>query len=289
MHIEPDSRCAICGAVRQLEVHHIEPRRMGGSRRPEIEADANKVVLCHTCHAQITEQRWHLARTPDELTVTDVATGTVVARRRFQQGFSPSGYFQELQSLEQGFDQLLRGIPYLADDQLVELFGELRTFDQRTWVAQAAICWEAKQRSVYGDRAWEAMGKSFGIGWRQAYNLARVWETFFFGKESEFCIQVQNSPLSEVTWYVVACETENPPFWLAYAEDRKAEFPNYTVSDFKEEIRIAGARPEQDEYESEERRRCRWLRVYCAKLDRVITPGHCPGCDQGVVTEEVPA
>lgn len=49
----------------------------------------------------------------------------------------------------------------LADDQLVELFQQLRSIDQRTWVAQAAICWEAKQRSVYGDRAWEAMGKSF--------------------------------------------------------------------------------------------------------------------------------
>ena len=97
---------------------------------------------------------------------------------------------------------------------------------------------------------------------------------------------MQSSALDEVTWYVVASETENPPFWLAYAEDRKAEFPNYTVGDFREEIRIAGARPELDAYEGEERKRCRWLRVYCAKLDRVITPGHCPGCDQGIATQE---
>ena len=57
--------------------------------------------------------------------------------------------------------------------------------------AQAAILWEAKQRSVYGDRAWEAMGRSFGIGWRQAYNLARVWDTFFRDEEGEFCSQMQ--------------------------------------------------------------------------------------------------
>ncbi|GAG40906.1 unnamed protein product, partial [marine sediment metagenome] len=46
MIVVPDSRCEICGASRNLEVHHIEPRRMGGSRRPEIEAPSNKAVLC---------------------------------------------------------------------------------------------------------------------------------------------------------------------------------------------------------------------------------------------------
>ena len=155
-------------------------------------------------------------------------------------------------------------------------------------VAQAAICWEAKQRSVYGDRSWEAMGKSFGIGWRQAYNLARVWETFFRARESEFCTRMQSSPLDEVTWYVTAASTDNPPFWLAYAEDRKAEFPAYTVSDFKEEIRVAGASQEPEVGADGERTRCRWLRVYCAKLDRVVSPGHCPGCDQGLsIPQEV--
>jgi hypothetical protein len=286
MHIAPDSRCAVCGAVRQLEVHHIEPRGMGGSSRPEIEADANQVVLCRSCHGQITEHRWHLDRSSDQLAVTDMATGELLVRRRFQPGFSASTYFGELQSLEQGFDGLLRGIPYLEDDQLVELFLQLRGFHQRSWVVQAAICWEAKQRSVYGERAWEAMGKSFGIGWRQAYNLARVWETFFHGRETEFCIQMHSSPLDEVTWYVVACETDNPPFWLAYAEDRKAECPGYTVADFKEEIRAAGAHTDEDACSSDERTRCRWLRVYCAKLERVVTPGRCPGCDQGLFFRE---
>ena len=46
MIVAPDSSCEICGTSRQLEVHHIEPRRMGGSRRPEIEAPSNKAILC---------------------------------------------------------------------------------------------------------------------------------------------------------------------------------------------------------------------------------------------------
>ena len=275
-----DSDCEICGARSRLEVHHIEPRRMGGSKRPEIEADSNKIVLCHDCHANITEQRWHLQRTPDELVIADVATGEVVVRRRYNPDFSPSTYFFNVQQLEHGLQDLIRGIPYLADDQLVELFQQLRLLDQRTWIVQAAICFEAKQRSVYGDRAWEAMGKSFGIGWRQAYNLARVWETFFIGADGQFCNRLQNSALEESTWYVVATETNNPEFWLAYAEDRKAEDPGYSIADFREEIRSAGAASESAPLPGDGR--CRWLRVYCAKLGRVVSPGRCPGCDEAV-------
>ncbi|GAG00479.1 unnamed protein product, partial [marine sediment metagenome] len=83
MFVAPDSTCEICAASRNLEVHHIEPRRMGGSRRPEIEAPSNKTVLCHSCHTQITEQRWHLERTDRQIVVTEVPTGEVVARRLF--------------------------------------------------------------------------------------------------------------------------------------------------------------------------------------------------------------
>lgn len=81
---------------------------------------------------------------------------------------------------------------------------------------------------MYGDRAGEAMGRTFGIGWRQVYNLARVWEVFFLGEERAFCTQVQSCPLQEVTWYVVASQTDDPRFWLGYAEDRKAENPRGT-------------------------------------------------------------
>ncbi len=164
MLIAPDSHCEICGTSRNLEVHHIEPRRMGGSHRPEIEASSNKAILCRSCHIKITEQRWRLERTERQLVVTEVPTGEVVARRLFASDFNAPQYFQELNLLETQLGALIQGVPYLTDDQLVDLFGYLRSLDQRTWKAQAAILWEAKRRSVYGDRAWEAMGRSFAIG-----------------------------------------------------------------------------------------------------------------------------
>ena len=132
--------------------------------------------------------------------------------------------------MEQGLAELLFGIPYLTDEQLVELYQSVGSFDRGAWKAKAAILWEAKQRSTYGDKAWEAMGKTFGIGWRQAYNLARVWQTFFIGEDGQFCNQLQNCALDEVSWYITTAETDDPKFWLAYAEDRKAEHPFYTVA-----------------------------------------------------------
>ncbi len=257
MFVLHDSNCEICGTSRNLEVHHIEPRRMGGSRRPEIESPANKAILCRRCHTEITEQRWRLERSERQLLVTDVPTDAVVARRLFDPSFSPPEYFQELNLLETQIDALVQGVPYLTDDQLVDLFNDLRSLDQRTWKAQAAVLWEAKRRSVYGDRAWEAMGRSFGIGWRQAYNLARVWEVYFLGEKGEFCNQLQNCSLQEVTWYIVASEANAPHFWLAYAEDRKAEDPSYSVADFREEIQIAGASRDDPSAPGSDAPRCR--------------------------------
>ena len=280
MFVACESLCEICGTSRNLEVHHIEPRRMGGSRRPEIEAPANKAVLCRFCHTQITEQHWRLERTDCDLVVAQVATGKVVARRLFDPGFSPSKYFHELNLLETRLDALAQGIPYLTDDQLVDLFSYFRDLDRRAWKAQAAVLWEAKRRSVYGDRAWEAMGRTFGIGSRQAYNLAKVWEVFFLGEDGQFCNQLQNSTLQEVTWYIVASQTDAPQFWLAYAEDRKAENPAYSISDFREEVRMAGAQREDFEAPpGSESRRCRWLPTYCMKLGRIVRPGDCSHCD----------
>ena len=279
--------CQICASPRSLDVHHIEPRRMGGSSRPEIEAAANKITICRSCHTEITENRWHLERSDRELRVTKVETGEVILRRLYDPGFDPSSFFHQLNLIDLHLDALVLGIPYLADDQLVELFQDLRSIDKQTWKAQAAILWEAKQRSVYGDRAWEAMGRTFGIGWRHAYNLARVWETFFKGEDGQYCNRLQSSSLQEVTWYIVASEAESPPFWLSYAEDQKAFDPAYSISDFKDDIRLAGAKAEEESpYGDGESRRCRYLRMYCMKLDRAVRPGECPGCDYPPNIEE---
>ncbi|MCH7578517.1 MAG: HNH endonuclease, partial [Chloroflexi bacterium] len=129
MFVIQDSVCEICGTSRNLEVHHIEPKRMGGSRRPEIEARSNKAILCRSCHSKITEQRWRLERTDRQLVITEVPTGEVVARRLFNRDFSAPQYFQELNLLETQLDALVQGVPYLTDDQLVDLFGYLRSLD----------------------------------------------------------------------------------------------------------------------------------------------------------------
>jgi hypothetical protein len=219
-------------------------------------------------------------RTSTELTVVAVATGELLVRRQYDPAFDPAIFFQRINLLESDLDSILPDIPYLTDEQLVELFQQLRGVDKRTWKAQAAILYEAKQRSIYGDRAWEAMGRSFGIGWRQAYNLARVWQTFFTNDRGQFCNQLQNSALEEVTWYIVASETQMPQYWLHHADDQKAQDPSYSIQDFRDEVRFAGAGIEGDPNGNREPgKRCRWLRVYCEKLDQVVRPGQCPGCD----------
>jgi 5-methylcytosine-specific restriction endonuclease McrA len=41
-------RCTACGATRDLEVHHIVPRRLGGPDEP-----ANLITLCAACHSRL--------------------------------------------------------------------------------------------------------------------------------------------------------------------------------------------------------------------------------------------
>ena len=193
MFVATGSPCEICSSIHDIQLHHIDSRGMGGSKNPQRHSDANKAWLCAACHRQITENRWEFARTDNCLQVVDKATGRQLMRRLFSAGLDVVSYFEGLNCLDRGFEAIILGIPYLTDEQLIEVFQYLRSMGKHAWKAQAAILWEAKQRSVYGDRAWEAMGRSFGIGWRQAYNLARVWEVFFKGEEGTSCNQLQSS------------------------------------------------------------------------------------------------
>jgi hypothetical protein len=98
---------------------------------------------------------------------------------------------------------------------------------------------------------------------------------------------MQNCSLQEVTRYIVASQTDAPQFWLAYAEDRKAENPTYTISDFREEIKAAGAQREGFEPPPDgEKARCRWLKTYCMKLGRVVRSGECTRCDIPISSSE---
>jgi hypothetical protein len=46
--------------------------------------------------------------------------------------------------------------------------------------------------------------------------------------------------LDEPSWYLVAAsESPDPRRWLAYAQDKKAENPSYSISEFRREIQRA--------------------------------------------------
>jgi len=43
--------CEWCGSAEMIDPpHHIEPKKMGGSRRPEIHDATNLITLCRSCH-----------------------------------------------------------------------------------------------------------------------------------------------------------------------------------------------------------------------------------------------
>lgn len=48
--------CEKCGRI-AVDVHHRKPRRMGGSRDPEINSPANLVLLCRDCHNWVESNR----------------------------------------------------------------------------------------------------------------------------------------------------------------------------------------------------------------------------------------
>ena len=43
--------CQYCGrSGRIIEVHHIEPKQMGGTWRKEVHSPDNAITLCRECH-----------------------------------------------------------------------------------------------------------------------------------------------------------------------------------------------------------------------------------------------
>ena len=52
-----DGACERCGCGRATEIHHRLPRRMGGTRRPEVNEPSNLLHLCAECHRWIETNR----------------------------------------------------------------------------------------------------------------------------------------------------------------------------------------------------------------------------------------
>jgi len=179
MLVALDSSCEICGASRHLEVHHVVPRRMGGSKDPAVDAEENLLLLCRNCHGSIHEGGWEMERSPEGIRITDRHTGREIMRRLNTSDFDASSFFQLLNVMDGSLADALTQVPYLDDEQLVEAFRASRSLGKRSWLLQAAILYEAQRRSVYGDRSLEAIARRFETSLRQAEKYALVWRLFF--------------------------------------------------------------------------------------------------------------
>ena len=216
--------CEICGNIRNLDRHHVIPRRMGGTKDPAIHDESNLMTLCRTCHRNLHEARWELVRTPVGIEVIDKETGDRVMRRVINPDLDVPALFQLLNLTEETLGRLHESLAFFTDDQLVAAYGYSSSFGKRSWLIQAAVLYEAQQRSTYGERTLEAIARRFEISIRHAHKYSLVWKVFFSRNGEAESVNVDQILLDEPSWYVVAAtETQEPERWLAYAQDRKME------------------------------------------------------------------
>ena len=295
--------CEVCQKTQSVDRHHIVPRGMGGSKGAIVDSKDNLITLCRHCHRNIHEGGWELERSEAVLRVTDRRTGKEVMRRLAAQDFDAAAFFQLLNVIGGFLTQALTLVPYLDDEQLVEAFRASRALGKRSWLLQAAILYEAQRRSVYGDRSLEAISRKFEINLRQAQKYALVWGLFFteeeragdntdtdHGRDEAKNVNVDAFFLDEPSWYVAAAtESPDPVRWLAYAQDKKAENPRYSISDFRGEIQQAagadiGILEERTPQSPGPRTRiawdCPWVKPYCTRSGRP-TPAQDCRCDEG--------
>ena len=290
MFVAPDSHCEICGTIHSLDRHHVVPRGMGGSREPKVLGEDNLITLCRTCHRNFHEGGWVLERSPHLLRVVDGRSGDEIMRRHCPQGFDPAAFLDLLNRLDASLDQAVHLVRYLDDDQLVEAFRGARSLGKRGWLLEAAILYEAQRRSVYGDRSLEGIARRFEISLRQAQKYALVWRLFFApdgaedsdGREAKY-VNVDAFSLEEPSWYVVAAtESPEPQRWLAYAQDKKAESPRYSISDFRGDIQRAGGATIRVLEETTAPGPaphipwdCPWVKPYCTRSGKPVLAEDC--------------
>lgn len=284
------TNCEVCGATRNLDRHHIIPKRMGGSRNSEIHVESNLITLCRRCHRTVHEGNWNLIRSGQGIQVMDKHTGLQVMRRFFTPEFDVPSLFELLNQVEGSITHLVDALPYLLDDQLVEAFSHALSFGKRAWLLQAAILFEAQQRSTYGDNTLEAIARRFEIGIRQAQKYALVWKVFFARGDEEENVNIDAILLDEPSWYVVAVtETKEPEKWLAYAQDKKVEDPRYSVATFRRDVIIARfvesvddakeGRKDLDDLPPLNSWACPWVKLLCVHSGRPVPYRECNDCD----------
>ncbi len=226
-----------------------------------------------------------LEHSPSLVRVVDRRNGTEIMRRYSDPNFDAPRFLGALNLMETSLVAALDGVIYLNDEQLVEAFLAGRLIGKRAWLIQAAILYEAQCRSVYGDQTVKAIARRFGISLNMAEKYVRVWREFFTEGEREEIFNVEDIFLEEPSWYVVAAtESPEPQRWLAYAQDRKAESPRYSISDFRREIQQAvGAdirileepRPQPPDPAARVPWECPWVKPYCTRSGKPVLAEDC--------------
>jgi len=286
-------QCSICSGRRQVDRHHVASKGMGGSKNPDVHSEANLLTLCRRCHRNVHEGGWVIERSRTELRLLDGRSGKSLMRRLYRPDFDPSEYLATFNRLESLIGGAIDLIPYLDDEQLAEAFRGSRSFGKRAWLLQGAILHEAQLRSIYSDGLLASVARQFEIGIRQAEKYALVWRTFFDRGEPSGegpitkNVNVDAIFLEEPSWYVVAAtESPAPHKWLAYAQDRKAENPRYSISDFRSDIQsvhppsVENLVPAGDAGERRGRWwQCPWVQPFCTRDGRPIPVEEC-GCER---------
>ena len=263
---------------------------MGGRKDQAVHDESNLMTLCRGCHQNLHEGRWDLIRAHDGISVLDKSTGEQVMRRLYNPDLDVPSIFQGLNVAEDSLAQLFQVMAYLSDDQLVEAFNYAAGFGKRSWLVQAAVLYEAQERSIYGKQSLEAIARRFEIGIRQDQKYALVWKVFFESDRKEENVNIDAIVLDQPSWYVVAAtETKEPEKWLAYAQDRKQEDPRYSVADFRRDVQQFNLEADGDDRDYSDqpnvplpvvvRQDCPWLRLACVHSGRLLPVDDCHDCE----------
>ena len=249
------------------------------------------MTLCRSCHSNVHEGRWELISSSDGLRVVDRHTGDQVMRRLMDSQIDVAGLLHLLNLAEDSLIHLFKALPFFSDDELVEAYSYASSFGKRSWMAQASIIYEAQRRSIHGEQTLEAISRRFNIGIRHTQKYALVWKIFFAtNDDDDENVNIDVYSLDEPSWYVVAAtETKDPQRWLAYAQDRKAEDPRYSVVAFRRDIQLSrliegveavkALRDFDNDIPQFDTWACPWVKLLCVQSGKPTPFRECQSCE----------
>lgn len=224
--------CVFCGAVRGVGDHHVVFRSHGGE-------DGPTVPVCQACHGRIHDRAWYPVLSEDGLFVLDAPEGEVIWRLlRWPLGGEPGLFVQQLDEIADVMKLMPTVAPALLPYQAVEVFNSLRDVGESGWRAQTHLIGEMyayRLPALKPPERIEALCSTFGIKRSQAHNYVTLDRVF-----GETAI-LDETTLS-MGYLIEATKAKNPEGWVKHAEDRKAQHPQYSRDDLKQEIIAANDR-----------------------------------------------